>query len=167
MQHKDEVYEFESEGDLISSITPNISKHFVCGFNSGIIKVIDFEKNELLYQCKPFKSRVDDLIFVQNYNKLVAMSAFGNLSVHDCKLNYTQIKIIRIEKQCLYTDISLSMDQNYFTTIGPESKYVLTWNSESFARKNNINLNENNSKTVNLAKKLCLFNKFLYHICLL
>ena len=166
LQHKDEVYEFESERDLISCITPNTSKHFVCGFNSGIIKVIDFEKNDLLYQCKPFKSRVDDLIFVQNYNKLVAMSAFGNLSVHDCKLNYTQIKIIRIEKQCFYTDISLSMDQNYFATIGPESKYVLTWNSESFARKNNINLNENNSKIVNLAKKLCLFNKNLLGVAL-
>ena len=164
LQNKDEIFEFKSENDLISCVNANIYNSFVCGFSSGIIKVLDYEKNEVLYKCKPFKSTVDDIIFVQNNSKLIAMSAFGNLSVHDCFNNYKQIKIINIEKQCLYTDISLSVDQNYFATIGPESKYALTWNSESLAIKNNINVNMNMNKGINLAKKLCMFNRNLLGI---
>ena len=158
---KDEVFEFSSENDLITCAIADMQKSFVCGFSSGIIKVFDFEKNESTYHSKPFRSTVENLIYVQNYTKLVAMSAFGNLSIHDCNLNYAQIKIINIEKQCLFTDISLSLDQNYFATIGPESKCIYIWNSESFAKKNHINLTVRNNKTIILAKKLCLINKYL------
>ena len=155
LQNKDEIFEFKSENDSINCVNANILNSFVCGFSSGIIKVLDYEKNELIYQCKPFRSAVADLIFVQSSSKLIAMSAFGNISIHDCFYNYKQIKIINIKKPCLYTDISLSPDQNYYATIGSESKTVLTWNSESFAIKNNINL------FTNLAKTLCIFNKNL------
>ena len=160
LQSKNEIFEFKSENDSITCVNANILNSFVCGFSSGIIKVLDYEKNELIYQCKPFRSSVDEIIFVQNSSKLIAMSAYGNLSIHDCFYNYKQIKIINIEKQCLYSDISLSVDQNFFATIGPESKYVLTWNSESFATKNNINLNTNTTN-INMAKTLCIFNRNL------
>ena len=161
LQIKDEIFEYNSENDLINCINSNIIKSFVIGFTSGIIKIFDFEKNKLIYQCKPFKSTVSNVIFVQNYKKLIAMNIFGNLSIHDCNSNYSQIKIINIDKQCLYTDISLSIEQNHFSTIGPESKYVLTWNSLSFDMKNNINLNINSNKDINFAKLICLINNNL------
>ena len=161
LQIKDEIFEYNSENDLISCINSNLLKSFVCGFTSGIIKVFDFDKNQLVYQCKPFKSTVSKVIFIQNYEKIIAMSAFGNLSIHDCNSNYSQIKIINIDKQCLFTDISLSIDENYFSTIGPESKFVLTWNSFSFDKKNNINLNVNSNKNIYLAKLLCLISNNL------
>ena len=166
LQNKEEIFNFKSENDLINCVNADLLKKFVCGFTSGIIKVFDFEKSELIYQCKPFKSPVNDLIYIQSYDKLIAMSSMGNLSVHDCNLDYKQIKIINIGKQCLYSDISLSVEQNFFATIGPESKHVLTWNSESLAMKNNINIinnikYNNNNKNIKLAKKLCMVNKNL------
>ena len=118
LQSKNEIFEFKSENDSITCVNANILNSFVCGFSSGIIKVLDYEKNELIYQCKPFRSSVDEIIFVQNSSKLIAMSAYGNLSIHDCFYNYKQITIINIEKQCIYSDISLSVDQNFFATIG-------------------------------------------------
>ena len=161
LQNKDQIYEFRAENDLISSVIANISTNFVCGFTSGIIKILDFEKSELIYQSKPFKSSVEHLIFIQNFQKLIAMSSFGNLSIHNCSLDYCQIKIINIETQSFFTDISLSLDEFYFATIGPESKKVLTWNCQSFDIKNNINLNTKFNKDIYLAKKLCMFNKNL------
>ena len=158
LQNKEEIYHYKSENDLINCVNADILKKFTCGFTSGIIKVFDFEKSELIYQSKPFKSAVDNIIYIQNFERLIAMSSMGNLSIHNCVLNYSQIKIINIEKQCIYTDISLSTEQNFFATIGSESKYVLTWNCESYDMKNNINLNKN-IKLNKLATKLCMINR--------
>ena len=168
LQNKEEVFHYKSENDLISCVNADILKKFVCGFTSGIIKVIDFEKSELIYQSKPFKSTVEHLIYIQNFQKLIAMSSMGNLSIHNCVLEFSQIKIINIEKQCLYNDLSLNIEQNFFTTIGPESKFVLTWNCESFSMKNKINLNLNNTfdKNIVLAKKLCMITKDLVGVAL-
>ena len=163
IQNKEEIFHFKSENDLISCVNADILKKFVCGFTSGIIKFMDFEKSKLVYQSKPFKSTVEQIIYVQNFERLIAMSSMGNLSIHNCVFEYTQIKIINIEKQCLYNDLSLNLDQTFFATIGPESKFILTWNCESFAMKNKINLNENLKfdKSVVLAKKLCMISKDL------
>ena len=166
---KDEIYELNSEGDLIGSISADMLLHFVAGFNSGIIKVYDFEKNKLLYQNKPFKSSVENIIFVQNYKIFIAMSSLGNLSIHDCCQEFNQIKVINLEKPCLYPDISLSIDQYFFAFIGEESKYISVRNSETFDLKNNINLNiniKNNKSDDNKAKTICLINKNLLGVAL-
>ena len=42
--NKDEIYEMNCNGDLISCVGADIEKHFVTGFNSGIIKIFDFKK---------------------------------------------------------------------------------------------------------------------------
>ena len=157
---KDEIFEINSEGDLISCVSADMSKNFITGFNSGIIKIFDFEKNKLIYQSKPFKSSVENIIFVQDFKLFIAMSNLGNLSIHDCSKNFTQIKVINNERQCLYPDISLSIDQHYFAIIGPESKYILVRNSETFDLKNEIDINKNKSE-LNIAKKICLVYKNL------
>ena len=157
---KDEIFEINSEGDLISCVSADMSKNFITGFNSGIIKIFDFEKNKLIYQSKPFKSSVENIIFVQDFKLFIAMSNLGNLSIHDCSKNFTQIKVINNEKQCLYPDISLSIDQHYFAIIGSESKYILVRNSETFDLKNEIDINKNKSE-LNIAKKICLVYKNL------
>ena len=158
--NKDEIYEMNCNGDLISCVGAYIEKHFVTGFNSGIINIFDFEKNKLIYQCKPFKSSVENITFIQNYKIFISMSNLGNLSIHDCTNNFIQIKIINIENSCIYPDLSLSPDQNYFAINGSESKYIPIRNSETFDLKNTVNLLKNKfDKT--LAKKLCLINKNL------
>ena len=55
---------------------------------------------------------------MQNDKILVAMSAQGNLCIHDCSNNYIQIKIINIDTPSIYTDISLAVEADYFSTIG-------------------------------------------------
>ena len=70
------------------------------------------------------------------------MSNLGNLSIHDCSQNFTQIKIINIDKQCLYPGISLSIDKYFLAVNGEESKYISVRNSETFDLKNNVNLNK-------------------------
>ena len=93
------------------------------------------------------------------------MSNLGNLSIHDCSQNFTQIKIINLDKHCLYPDISLSIDKYFFAVNGEESKYISVRNSETFDLKNNVNLNNNsiskNKKEINIAKKICLIHKNL------
>ena len=166
---KDEIYEINSVGDLISNISADMQLHFFAGFNSGIIKIFDFEKNKLLYQSKPFKSAVENIIFVQNFKIFLAMSNLGNLSIHDCSQNFSQIKVINLEKQCLYPDISLSIDNYFFAINGEGSKYISVRNSETYDLKNNVNLNLNKTKNKsenNIAKKLCLINKNLLGIAL-
>ena len=163
--NKDEIFEINSNDDLISCVSADMSKHFITGFNSGIIKILDFEKNKLLYQCKPFKSAVENIIFVQNYKIFISMSNLGNLSIHDCSQNFAQIKIINIDNQCIYPDISLSIDQNFFALIGSESKFIPVRSSETFDLKNNVNLIKNKTE-LNLAKKICLINKNLLGVAL-
>ena len=165
MLNKDEIYEMNSSADLISSVSADTSKHFVTGFNSGIIKIFDFEKNKLIYQCKPFKSPVEKITFVQNFKIFISMSNFGNLSIHDCTNNFAQMKIINIDKQCLYPDLSISPDQNYFAINGDESKYIPIRNTKTFDLKNTVNIIKNKLDK-SISKKICLINKNLLGVAL-
>ena len=59
LQSKNENFDFKFENDSITCVNANILNSFVCGFSSDIIKLLDYEKNKLIYQCKPFRSSVN------------------------------------------------------------------------------------------------------------
>ena len=164
--NKDEIYEMNSKGDLIISVSADISKHFITGFRSGIIKIFDFEKNKLIYQSKPFKSAVENITIVQNFKIFISMSNLGNLSIHDCEKNFIQIKTINIEKQCLYPDFSLSPDQNYFAINGAESRYIPIRNIQTFDLKNTVKVIKNKFDKL-VAKKICLINRNLLGVAMI
>ena len=48
---------------------------FSCGFASGIIKVFDLEKTEILYECKPFQSSVTNLQYIQKDKFLIFLNS--------------------------------------------------------------------------------------------
>ena len=160
IQLKTEIFEFCYEKDLPVSIAAPLELFCVCGHLSGIINVFDIEKSIVIYKCKPFKGKVSDLLFIQNYKILICMSGTGNLSVHDAKNNYKLIKTIDIELPTVYADISISVDNDFFSTIGSESKCALTWNCLSLGMKNNISI-ENK-----LIKKITIINKNLIALIL-
>ena len=83
------------------------------------------------------------------------MSAQGNISIHDSSNNYIQIKIINIDTPAIYTDISLSVEADYFATIGSESNCALVWNALTFGLKNRVPINNF------FIKRICLINKNL------
>ena len=155
IEHKAEAFQFVSSKDPPICVAAPKELIFACGFSSGILKIFDLEKTEVLYECKPFKSSLNHLLFIQNDKLLVAMSAQGNLSIHDCSNNYIQIKIINIDTPSIYTDISLAVEADYFSTIGSESNCALVWNCLTFGMKNRVPISNF------FIKKLCLINKNL------
>ena len=155
IEHKAEAYQFVSTKDPPICVAAPNDLFFICGFSSGIIKVFDLEKTEVLYECKPFKSPVNHLLFIQQDKLLIAMSAQGNLSIHDCLNNYKQSKIISIDTPAIYTDISIDVEKDYFCTIGSESNCALVWNCITFGMKNRVIVNNF------FIKKICLINKNL------
>ncbi len=155
IEHKAEAFQFVSSKDPPICVAAPKELLFACGFSSGILKIFDLEKTEVLYECKPFKSALNNLLFIQNDKLLVTMSAQGNLSIHDCSNNYIQIKIINIDTPTVYTDISLAVEADYFSTIGPESNCALVWNCMTFGMKNRVPINNF------FIKKICLINKNL------
>ena len=155
IEHKAEAFQFVSSKDPPICVAAPKELLFACGFSSGILKIFDLEKTEVLYECKPFKSSLNNLLFIQNDKLLVTMSAQGNLSIHDCSNNYIQIKIINIDTPAIYTDISLAVEADYFSTIGSESNCALVWNCMTFGMKNRVPINNF------FIKRICLINKNL------
>ena len=155
IEHKAEAFQFVSSKDPPICVAAPKELFFACGFSSGILKIFDLEKTEVLYECKPFKSSLNNLLYIQNDKLLVTMSAQGNISIHDCSNNYIQIKIINIDTPAIYTDISLAVEADYFATIGPESNCALVWNSLTFGMKNRVPINNF------FIKRICLINKNL------
>ena len=155
IENKAEAFQFVSSKDPPICVAAPKELLFACGFSSGILKIFNLEKTEVLYECKPFKSALNNLLYIQNDKLLVTMSAQGNLSIHDCSNNYIQIKIINIDTPTVYTDISLAVEADYFSTIGPESNCALVWNCLTFGMKNRVPINNF------FIKKICLINKNL------
>ena len=155
IEHKAEAFQFVSSKDPPICVAAPKDLFFACGFQSGILKIFDLEKTEVLYECKPFKSSLNNLLYIQNDKLLVTMSAQGNLSIHDSSNNYIQIKIINIDTPAIYTDISLAVEADYFATIGSESNCALVWNSLTFGLKNRVPINNF------FIKRICLINKNL------
>ena len=160
IEHKSEAFQFLSNKDPPNCIASPEGLIFSCGFVSGIIKVFDLDKTEILYECKPFQSEVKNMAYIQEDKFLIAMSSQGNMSIHDSSSNYIQVKILRIDQPAINTDLSLSIDKNYFATIGPESNCALVWNSNTFGMKNRVPVNNF------FIKKLCLINKNLLALIL-
>ena len=155
IEHKAEAFQFVSSKDPPICVAAPKELFFACGFSSGILKIFDLEKTEVLYECKPFKSSLNNLLYIQNDKLLVTMSSQGNISILDCSNNYIQIKIINIDIEAKYTDISLAVEADYFATIGPESNCALVWNSLTFGMKNRVPINNF------FIKRICLINKNL------
>ena len=155
IEHKAEAFQFVSSKDPPICVAAPKDLFFSCGFSSGILKIFDLEKTEVLYECKPFKSSLNNLLYIQDDKLLVAMSAQGNISMHDCSNNYIQIKIINIDTPSIYTDISLAVEADYFATIGPESNCALVWNCLTFGMKNRVPINNF------FIKRICLIHKNL------
>ena len=155
IEHKAEAFQFVSSKDAPICVAAPKDLFFACGFASGILKIFDLEKTEVLYECKPFKSSLNNLLYIQNDKLLVTMSAQGNISIHDSSNNYIQIKIINIDTPAIYTDISLAVEGDYFATIGSESNCALVWNSVTFGMKNRVPINNF------FIKKICLINRNL------
>ena len=155
IEHKAEAFQFVSSKDPPICVAAPKELFFACGFSSGILKIFDLEKTEVLYECKPFKSSLNNLLYIQNDKLLVTMSAQGNISIHDSSNNYIQIKIINIDTPAIYTDISLAVEADYFATIGSESNCALVWNSLTFGMKNRVPINNF------FIKRICLINKNL------
>ena len=155
IEHKAEAFQFVSSKDPPICVAAPKELYFACGFNSGILKIFNLEKTEVLYECKPFKSSLNNLLYIQNDKLLVTMSAQGNISIHDCSNNYIQIKIINIDTPAIYTDISLAVESDYFSTIGSESNCALVWNCLTFGMKNRVPINNF------FIKKICLINRNL------
>ena len=155
IEHKVEAFQFISSKDPPVCVAAPKDLTFACGFSSGILKIFDLEKTEVLFECKPFKSSLNNLLYIQNDKLLVTMSAQGNLSIHDCSNNYIQIKIINIDTPAIYTDICLAVEADYFSTIGPESNCALVWNCLTFGSKNRVPINNF------FIKKICLINRNL------
>ena len=155
IEHKAEAFQFVSSKDPPICVAAPKELFFACGFSSGILKIFDLEKTEVLYECKPFKSSLNNLLYIQDDKILVTMSAQGNISIHDCLNNYIQIKIINIDTPAIYTDISLAIEADYFGTIGSESNCALVWNCLTFGMKNRVPINNF------FIKKICLINRNL------
>ena len=155
IEHKSEAFQFLSLRDPPCALAAPKSFSFACGFSSGIIKVFDLEKIEILYECKPFKSKVKALCFILRDSYLIAMSVQGNMSIHDSNNKYMQCKILNIDPITgAYSDLSLCVEKDFFATIGPESKCALIWECESFITKNKVQLKE-------IIMKICLIHKNL------
>lgn len=160
IEHKSEAFQFLSPKDSPTTLAAPNAMLFACGFESGILKVFDMEKTEILYECKPFQCSVTNLLYIQNDKYLVSMSAQGNMSIHDSENNYIQTKLLNIDQPAIYTDLSLSNDKLFFASIGSESNCALIWDVKTFGIKNRVPIDNF------FIKKVCLINKDLLAVIL-
>jgi WD40 repeat protein len=82
------------------------------------------------------------------------------MSIHDSLNNFMQIKIIKIDEPTPYADLSLTCEEDYFGTIGPEANCVLIWNAKTFGLKNRIPISNYS------VRKVCMINKNIVAVIL-
>jgi WD40 repeat protein len=138
IETKIEAFQFVSSKDPPTCLAAPNKNIFACGFHSGLLKVFDLENITILYECKAFNLPITNLEFIQNDNYLISMNSQGHISIHDTYNSFIQIKSIRIDDPTPFTDLSMTVDREYFATIGPEANCVLIWNSKTFGLKNRI-----------------------------
>ena len=138
---------------------PNNST-FACGFTSGLLKIFDLDKTTILYESKSFNSPIKHIKYIQKDSFLISMNNQGHMSIHDANNNFIQIKLIKIDEPTANTDISLTLEEDYFATIGPESNCVIVWNALTYGMKNRIPINNF------FVSKICLINKNLLAVVL-
>jgi WD40 repeat protein len=162
VEQKSEAFQFVSSKDPPTAIgVPTTSNTiFACGFTSGALKIFDLINTSILYECKSFNSAVSKIKFIQKDALLLVMNIQGNISIHDCLNQFIQIKLIKIDEPSTYTDLSITLEEEYFATIGPESNCVIVWNANTFGMKNRIPI------TNFFVKKIDLINRNLLCVVL-
>lgn len=153
VENKSEAFQFVSSKDPPTAIGVPNNSTFACGFNSGILKIFDLDKTSILYESKSFNTPIKHLKYIQKDSYLISMNSQGHMSIHDCSNNYIQIKLIKIDEPTQNTDISLTTEEDYFATIGPESNCVIVWNAKTFGMKNRVPISNFFVSKVNLITK--------------
>ena len=150
IENKNEAFHFSSPRDPpIVVAAPKVQNILACGFSSGTLKIFDLETTSVLYECRAFNSSISKLAFIQNSSILVSLSSAGHVSLHDATSEFIQIKIIKIDTPTIYTDLSVSIEDDIFATIGPESTCALVWNTTSYGIRNRIPIKNNLITRVN------------------
>ena len=160
IENKSEAFQFLSNKDPPTSIGVPNKAIFACGFTSGMLKIFDLDKTSILYESKPWSTPVKALKFIQEDSLLISINSQGHMSIHDSLNKFIQIKVIRIDEPSPNVDISLTLEEDYFATIGPDANCVIIWNSKTFGVKNRIPINNF------FINKLCLINKNLVSVIL-
>ena len=159
---KSEAFQFLSTKDTPTAIAAPLHNEdlFACGFSNGVVKILNLKDTSIQFEFTAWNTRINHLLYIQKDVLLIVMDAYGNMSIHDTKNNYIAMKQIKIDQSAPFTDISLSNENDYFATIGPESNCVLVWNVNTFGIKNRIPISNF------FVKKVCLINKDLIAVIL-
>jgi len=104
LQKEQFIFNKEYHEKYVTSFYFSEGKLFL-GFNTGLLEIIDFEKNKLLssYNVVPF-----DIVRIINYNNLLAIQSLDDkLNIFQLNTNYTLklIKTINLEKKENLTDL--------------------------------------------------------------
>ncbi|CAF3688347.1 unnamed protein product [Rotaria sordida] len=124
-----QLSEFTSEKEipLIVTYTPN-RQIFVCGFNSGTIKIFDLNTSMILNEIKHHNISITGLLYSHNGSYLLSSDEEGNLCLSDANDNYKLQKTIA--KTLIISEkgpipLSISSDGKYAVYIGP-TKFIIT-----------------------------------------
>lgn len=149
VDNKSESFHFTSPNDAPSTIcAPKHDLYLSCGFSSGTLKVFDLTNASIIYECRPFNNLITEINFLHNGSILVCMSNTGNISLHDTSCEFIQIKVIKIESPTQNPFMTVSKEEDFFSTIGPDSNNVLVWNTTTYGIKNRIPLKNSLAKTL-------------------
>lgn len=138
VENKSEAFQYVSCKDPPTAVAAPNKNIFSCGFTSGILKVFDLDNTSIIYECRSFNMPIKVLKYSQKDSILISMSSQGHMSIHDALNNYMQIKLIKIDYPAVNVDLALSLDEEYFASIGPESNCVIVYNSKSYCIRNRI-----------------------------
>jgi len=138
VENKSEAFQYVSTKDPPTAVAAPNKNIFACGFTSGILKIFDLDNTAIIYECRSFNTPIKALKYSQKDSILISMNSQGHMSFHDSLNNYMQIKLIKIDTPAINVDLALTIDEDYFATIGPESNCVIVWNSKSYLMRNRI-----------------------------
>lgn len=129
-----QLYEFSSPEDQATCVAVHLGlTQFVCGFQSGTIRVFDLGKTVVTADTHVSHKPIAILRYLHKAELLIAVSDEGQLSFFSAS-THQLIKQVPADFPSPYTGLSVFSNEQLFVTIGDSSTSLQLWDTAGLSR---------------------------------
>lgn len=134
LETRQQVYEFSSPEDQATCVAIHYEKQsFVCGFNSGAIRVFDLQKTSVTEEYMVSDKPISVIRYLSKAHLLVTVAEDGGLTFFNAN-SHQLIKQVPAEMPSVYTSLAVLGSEQLFATIGGNATSIFVWDTPSLTK---------------------------------
>ncbi|XP_042336753.1 WD repeat-containing protein 90 isoform X3 [Sceloporus undulatus] len=131
LESMQQLYEFTASDETPCAVAFHPSQHiFVCGFDTGVVRIISLAASKLLEEHKQHRGSITGLTFSPDGNFMYSSCSRGTLALYNCAIQKSHIvrvltNVVSQEADYGPDALSVSCDGRLLAFVGP-SQYIVT-----------------------------------------